>query len=115
MTLALLVRLAVPEGWMPSEGSRTFAIEPCPAAAPLALRPMHHGGGKHQAPVHGSSKASDCPFAPLLVAGLVPLAAAAQLAPPPSMGPQVDWPRPATFLSTDANRLPPSTGPPSLA
>lgn len=115
LTVALLVRLAVPEGWMPSAGSRAFAIEPCPVAAPLAVAPMHHGGGKHQSPGHGSSRTPDCPFAPLLATGLPPVAAAALPAPPPFLGPPPDWPRPTTFLSSGVSPLPPSTGPPSLA
>jgi len=76
---------------------------------------MHHGAGKHQPSHHDPSKAPDCPFAPLIAAGLPPISVA-KLPTPPAVDALAYWrPRPTTFLTAGSSRLPPSTGPPALA
>lgn len=109
----MLTRVAVPAGWMPSAGGSLFAIEPCPAAAPLVATPMHHGMAKDQPAHDRSRKTPDCPFAPLVAAGLPPLPAVTLAAPAPVVALAYWRPRPISFLTAGTSRLPPSTGPPA--
>jgi hypothetical protein len=111
LACALFLRAWVPAGWMPAPGGGAFAIEPCPAAAPV---PMVHAHGAH----HGSHKGqhdSDCSFAPHH-------AGAAEIAQPPTfVAPTIaaaalpeHFAAPA-FATGPPAPPPPATGPPSIA
>ena len=116
LAFALFLRVLVPAGWMPAASGGLFAIEPCPAAAPIpslqAAGHHHHGGADHHS--HGSHD-GDCAFAPLLAAS-APLDLAPVL-PAPTLVAQVpSTPLAAAPLKTGPPALPPpATGPPTLA
>ena len=117
LAFALFLRVLVPAGWMPAANGGAFAIEPCPAAAPVpsvhASQHHHDDAAGHHS--HGTSHEGDCAFAPLL-AGFASLDLAPQLHAPPPV-PQV----PAASLAAAALNTgppalpPPATGPPFLA
>jgi hypothetical protein len=64
---ALALRAWVPAGWMPAPGAHSFAIMPCPAAAPAGMMDMGHGP---EHPDHPKA-AGDC-FSPLLAGVALP-------------------------------------------
>ena len=111
LACALFVRLSIPAGWMPATGAGLFAIEPCVAAAPVAM-PQHDMAHHHQ---HKQQHESDCSFAPLAAA-----AAPAQLAPTllPPLGTEAAIhasPVAPFFATGPPSPPPPATGPPALA
>jgi len=114
---ALFLRLLVPAGWMPAPDRGAFAIEPCPAAAPVASAHAaahhHHGRADHQS--HSSNHDGDCAFAPLS-AGIASLDLAPLAAAPVLIAQRQATPLVASPLKTGPPALPPpATGPPALA
>lgn len=109
LALALLLRLLVPQGWMPGEDGRLVL---CPQAGPVAMAPMHHGHGKTPAPPAADHP---CAFAALGLAAAPPPAVAATLLAPAQTPPP---PPPAHRASPNrglAAPPPPATGPPAFA
>jgi hypothetical protein len=106
---ALALRAWVPAGWMPAPGAHSFAIMPCPAAAPTAMMDMGHGPEHRDHP----KPSGDC-FSPLLAGVALP-------DPPPlirATAPRQDaGPTPVleAVAPTGLAAPPPfSTGPPAL-
>ncbi len=116
LAFALLLRIAVPAGWMPAaDGS--LSIVPCygfaPPAAPIAHSGGHHGSPKpHHAPEPEREAPQPCVF----------LALGAAVTPPDPILPALPSPGPIAQALVPAavraipQRLaappPPSTGPP---
>jgi len=117
LTLGLLLRTAVPAGWMPASGG-WFAIEPCPAAqGPLIIQVAagHEHRGMHHRPGHAAQHSGDCAFAPLASA-----MAWADVPPaPPDLVPpaHASYAEPGLkpFATGPPAPPPPATGPPALA
>ena len=118
---ALLLRLAVPAGWMPvaqADGRVRLAL--CPGAAPAASKHMAHVMGQ-RAHDHGPAShdrgehAPPCAFTGLALAAALPDVAPAPrllpiVAPPPAMRRAL-----VSIGSGLAAPPPPQTGPPPLA
>ena len=108
--LALLVRLAVPAGFMPMAGSPALILCPGQTAMPAAMAGMHHDKTTHD----DKSAQQSCPFAAA--------AAATDLATAPLILALPPMPLPMALLRTLlaapglglAAPPPPKTGPPSL-
>ena len=68
---ALLLRMAVPAGYMPVVSGGWISLELCPGTMPASDSPsvagMHHGSGKHDAPVKAEQP---CVFAGLAAPAL---------------------------------------------
>ena len=123
LACALLIRLAIPQGWMPDASAHGFAIKPCPgvAEAPApepAARKMHgahHAIARHDPAKHDPAKQMPCDFA-----GAVHAAAPAEPFPAPLavIAPAVRTSAPPLDAATPGRGLaapPPSTGPPHRA
>lgn len=112
LACALFVRLSIPAGWMPATGAGLFAIEPCVAAAPVAM-PQHDAAHHHSHKYQQHD--GDCAFSPLAAA-----AAPADLVPTllPPLAAEATHHRsvPMPFFATGPpSPPPPATGPPALA
>ena len=111
--LALIVRLAVPIGFMPAAGAA--ALIPCPAQTNMPALPQMHGM-HHDAPAHHDHDGGrqSCPFAgvaavadfaaPVIPLLLPPLAIALAILRPVAVSPGLGLAAPP----------PPKTGPPVL-
>jgi hypothetical protein len=106
---ALALRAWVPAGWMPAPGARSFAIMPCPAAAPAAMH-MGHDPAHHD----HSNAGGDC-FSPLLAGAALPDPPVVIAAPAPALAGEQPSLVPAPFERAATALPPPSTGPPALA
>jgi hypothetical protein len=106
---ALALRAWVPAGWMPAPGAHSFAIMPCPAAAPAAMH-MGHDPAHHDR----SSSNGDC-FSPLLAGAALPDPPVTISAPSPAPAVGQSPVVPAPFERAATALPPPSTGPPALA
>ena len=121
LAFALALRVLVPTGWMPAwSGQGQFAFVPCPAAAPApqAHGHNHHSGAPKEQPAKQHQHQADkpCPFAPLLSSAAPPDDSATDVAPVQLAATELQLPPPSTRLTNRAAlRIPPSTGPPSLA
>ena len=109
---ALVLRMAVPSGWMPAASAHGIVLIPCPAASPEPMaHGSHHSDGKKQ---DHKNSGSDCSFAPFQAGVDV----ASQATPPtPDLTPEAIAPSapPSTYLATGPPAPPPpSTGPPSI-
>ena len=85
LTCAMLIRLAIPQGWMPDASAHGFAIKPCPGVVePSAPEPVHkmhgahHETARHDPAKHDPAKQMPCDFA-----GAVHAAAPAEPFPAP--------------------------------
>jgi hypothetical protein len=107
---ALALRAWVPAGWMPAPGAHSFAIMPCPAAAPSATMHMGHDPAHHD----HSSSGGDC-FSPLLAGAALPDPLAVITAPSPAPAGERISVAPARLERAETTLPPPSTGPPALA
>jgi hypothetical protein len=114
---ALLLRLAVPEGWMPAQTSHGWRLTICTGMGPLEAMPdmaMDHGANKGT-PGNHDKAGSICPFAGL------GLATAEPFTPPfPFIAPIVTATAfPLHDIVTIGRGLaappPPPTGPPAIA
>ena len=133
LVLALLVRFAVPAGYMLA-GDGSLAVVPCPAlglavpgiaagqpAAPApmvghhAMAPMEEHGG-HAAPAepHNKQAGENCPFG-VMAAALPPPAPLAELGQPPAFAEL--RPQPLPRFAAVAHSAPPlpARGPPTLS
>lgn len=131
LSLAILVRIAVPSGYMLA-GDGSWTIVPCPAQGALpphdALSPGGHHSGHHvtfassDAHAHHGAESSDrrastpsCPYGVLAAPALPPdppFLASTNLAP---VADAVASERPVSIVRKLAAPPPPSRGPPSLA
>lgn len=118
IALALLLRLAVPAGWMPS--GESVSIMPCPgvaaAAMPMAMHGDHAMAGKAGDPhQHDDGQNHECPFAPNAAA--LDLVRAPTPAAPVAIADAIALPS-VTAVGIGrglAAPPPPQTGPPTLA
>jgi len=67
LACALVMRMAVPSGWMPVANAHgSIELAPCPSAGPVKAEHTHHdhhsGSPKQD---HKGKAAADCAFAPL--------------------------------------------------
>ena len=111
LACALFVRLSIPAGWMPATGAGLFAIEPCVAAAPVAM-PSHEAGHHHHQ--HKQQHDGDCAFSPLTSAA-APAEALPAPAPPVAQDATPSHSAASPFYATGPpSPTPPATGPPAL-
>lgn len=116
LAFALLLRLLVPSGWMPSATGGAFAIEPCPAAEATGMVLMtsdHHHGDSHHS--HKLQHDSDCAFSPFagdFAATDVPTIVQVWTHRSVELR---EAPRASFFATGPPALLPPATGPPALA
>ena len=112
LACAMLLRVAVPAGWMPSTAGGAFAIEPCVAAAPA----MAGHDGSHHGSKGKTQHAGECSFAPLQ-AGFAETAQAAALPSPALADPAVpqQWLLELPYARGPPAPPPPATGPPTIA
>ena len=114
---ALLLRLAVPEGWMPVEDAGGWRLTMCDGMAADAMPAMTMDHGDHPAPDsdHRKSDMGVCAFA-----GLGMAMAAPYLPPVPLPAPVLTGPTPLVQAVVAIGRglaapPPPPTGPPAIA
>lgn len=112
LACALFLRLSVPDGWMPAPTGGPFAIEPCPAAAPMTM-PM--GGTSDHGSSHKGGHDGECAFAPFQTG--IDLAAATPPLHVPQAAPEAQPERIRLQSLTGGSPAPPppATGPPALA
>lgn len=113
---ALLLRLAIPDGWMPVHEAQGWRLTICTGTGPLDAAPtmtMAHGG--HKMPAGDHHKAGVCPFTALGLAMVEPLV------PPFAFVPPIFAAAPALLHEMVAIGRglaappPPPTGPPAIA
>ena len=110
---ALLLRVAMPAGWMPVASSQGIELAPCTGIGPMQMAAMEQPAGRVEhpaAPIH----ASPCGFDALAEA-TPPVAAIALPQPPVDYATPVA-PRLLAFTRTGVGEPPrPATGPPTSA
>lgn len=119
---ALLMRAAVPGGWMPDASAHGWRIIPCPGTAPAAEHAhaampgmAHHMPAKSAPARHDHPAESPCDFAGAAQAASLP-----DFAPAPSLAPEAPPAAPVARLAAPAVLSlaappPPATGPPLRA
>lgn len=109
---ALMLRVIVPQGWMPIATGTGWHIAPCSGTGPMEMAADHHRAG-HQAPAHPDGDGGHgCAFASLALALHEP--PLPSLAPPPPPAPLIAARiSPAVGIGRGlAAPPPPATGPP---
>lgn len=115
---ALLLRLAIPDGWMPVQTAQGWRLTICTGMGPVGATPtmsMDHGPHKMPAGDHHNAASSICPFAGIGVATAEPFI------PTLALIPSIFAAAPALVREVVAIGLglaappPPPTGPPVIA
>ena len=111
---ALILRMAVPSGWMPATNAQgVVVLMPCPGAEPVKVaHSAHHSKSEKQG--HESKAGQDCSFAPFHAS--VDVAVSEDLTPPSiRAGVAPVTPVGFSYLATGPPAPPPpATGPPAL-
>lgn len=115
---ALLLRLAIPDGWMPAQTTRGWRLTICTGMGPIDAMPamtMSHGAHKMPAGNHHDSGSSICAFAGIGVAMAEPFVPSLALIPPAFAAAPALVREIVAIGRGLAAPPPPQTGPPAIA
>jgi hypothetical protein len=114
LACALVLRMAVPSGWMPvTDAEGSVVLAPCPAGGPLPMAHGSHDSAPGKQDRHG--KGRDCAFAPLQVGIALWDGAEPALPPVPAVPIAAPSPEVSYHPAGPPSPPPPPTGPPTLA
>ena len=109
---ALVLRVAMPAGWMPVTTAQGVELAPCAGMGPMQMAAMDHAG--HAKSPATPAQTSPCGFDAL--AEVTAPVAAMVLPPPPVAYTRISEPRRVAFTRTGVGEPPrPATGPPTSA
>jgi hypothetical protein len=114
---ALLLRLAVPEGWMPVQSASGWRLTICSGMGPIDTMPgmtMDHGAHKAPAGGHDNAGSHVCPFAGPGLATTSPLMAPLPVIPPIFAATPLPLHDVVAIGRGLAAPPPPQTGPPAI-